>query len=103
MARQKKLNKRVEASQKNGQKGGRPPDAEAMRRREVIWQYICQYAKQECVCPTFDEIMRGCKISTKSVVNYHVKMLIKEGRIERVGRTRMRIAGSMLVLREEIA
>ncbi|WP_376788781.1 transcriptional repressor LexA [Thermoflexus sp.] len=54
--------------------------------RQEILHFIARWYQQERTYPTVREIQRGLKISSPSVVDYHLRQLEKEGLIVRVGR-----------------
>jgi repressor LexA len=51
--------------------------------RERIFRFIGDFAAERGYTPTVREIVKGCKISTTSVVQHHLNRLEKEGRIRR--------------------
>ncbi len=54
-------------------------------RREIL-EFIARWYRQEQTCPTVREIQKGLRISSPSVVAYHLGRLEEEGLITRVGR-----------------
>ncbi len=54
-------------------------------RREIL-EFIARWYRQEQTCPTVREIQKGLRISSPSVVAYHLHRLEEEGFITRVGR-----------------
>lgn len=54
-------------------------------RREDVFRAIVQLTEKRCgLSPTIREIGKATGISSTSVVNYHVRKLEDEGRLERV-------------------
>jgi len=53
------------------------------RQRSRILNFIRDFLKAKGYAPTVRDIVRGCKISTSSVVQYHLNVLEKEGYIRR--------------------
>lgn len=53
------------------------------RKRLNILNYIRDFMTQHGYAPTVRDIVRGCQISTSSVVQYHLNVLEKEGFIKR--------------------
>jgi repressor LexA len=51
--------------------------------RERILKFIRHSIDEKGYAPTVRDIMRGCSISSTSVVQYHLNVLEKEGRIHR--------------------
>ncbi|MCS7251829.1 MAG: transcriptional repressor LexA [Anaerolineae bacterium] len=54
-------------------------------RREIL-SFIARWYQAERAYPTIREIQKGLKISSPSVVNYHLRCLEEEGLILRIGR-----------------
>ncbi len=54
--------------------------------RQEILAFIARWYRQERTYPTVREIQRGLKISSPSVVAYHLRRLEEEGLIDRIGR-----------------
>lgn len=54
--------------------------------RQEILAFIARWYRQERTSPTVREIQRGLKISSPSVVDYHLRRLEEEGLIARMGR-----------------
>ncbi|MCS6964795.1 transcriptional repressor LexA [Thermoflexus sp.] len=54
--------------------------------RQEILAFIVRWYQQERTYPTVREIQKGLKISSPSVVDYHLRRLEEEGLIVRVGR-----------------
>ncbi len=52
-------------------------------RREQILSFISEFIEQNGYSPTVREIMGGCAISSPAVVQNHLNMLEKQGRIRR--------------------
>jgi repressor LexA len=53
------------------------------RKRERILKFIREFIGEKGYAPTVRDIVRGCAISTSSVVQYHLDALEKEGHIRR--------------------
>jgi repressor LexA len=51
--------------------------------RENILQFIHEFIDERGYSPTVRDILRGCQISSTAVVQYHLDVLEKEGRIHR--------------------
>lgn len=51
--------------------------------RERIFKFIKDFAVEKGYTPTVREIVKGCNISTTSVVQHHLNRLEKDGRIQR--------------------
>jgi repressor LexA len=51
--------------------------------REGILEYIRHYFDEKGYAPTIRDIMRGCNISSTSLVQYHLNVLEREGQIRR--------------------
>ena len=51
--------------------------------RERIYNFIKDFANAKGYTPTVREIVKGCNISTTSVVQHHLNRLEKDGRIQR--------------------
>lgn len=51
--------------------------------RETILQYIHGFIDERGYSPTVRDILKGCEISSTAVVQYHLDVLEKEGRIHR--------------------
>lgn len=51
--------------------------------RERILEYIRRFFDEKGYAPTVRDIMRGCNISSTSLVQYHLNVLEKEGQIHR--------------------
>ncbi|MFC2051281.1 transcriptional repressor LexA [Chloroflexota bacterium] len=52
-------------------------------KRTRIMKFIKEFIDDRGYAPTIAEIQSGCEISSKSVVEYHLKALEREGRIKR--------------------
>ena len=50
--------------------------------RRTILDYIRYYWIEHGYSPSMVEIMRGCNISSKSIVNYHLQILKADGAIK---------------------
>ena len=55
----------------------------ASDKRNRILDFIREFIDDRGYAPTIAEIQMGCKISSKSVVEYHLRALEREGRIRR--------------------
>ena len=55
----------------------------ASDKRTRIMKFIKEFIDNRGYAPTIAEIQSGCEISSKSVVEYHLKALEREGRIRR--------------------
>jgi len=55
----------------------------ASDKRNRIMNFIKEFIDDRGYAPTIAEIQSGCEISSKSVVEYHLKALEREGRIKR--------------------
>ena len=55
----------------------------ASDKRNRIMKFIKEFINDRGYAPTIAEIQSGCEISSKSVVEYHLKALEREGRIRR--------------------
>jgi len=53
------------------------------KTRESILQFIHQFFDDRGYAPTVRDILRGCGISSPAVVQYHLDVLQREGRIHR--------------------
>ncbi len=63
-------------------------------RRWQVWGFILQYCAQYGgLFPTVREIQAGCRISTTSLVNWHIRHLRAEGLIDKRGK-RFYVVGS---------
>jgi len=51
--------------------------------REKILEYIRRFFDEKGYAPTVRDIMKGCNISSTSLVQYHLNILEKEGQIRR--------------------
>jgi len=51
--------------------------------RERILQFIHEFIDERGYSPTVRDILKGCEISSTAVVQYHLDVLEKEGRIHR--------------------
>jgi repressor LexA len=51
--------------------------------RNLILRFVTDFIDRKGYAPTMGEIQRACRISSKSVVEYHLKVLEKEGCIRR--------------------
>jgi SOS-response transcriptional repressor LexA len=55
------------------------------RTRERILAYIIEYkAAHDGVSPTYDEIMQGVGVNSKSVISHHIGILVETGYLRRV-------------------
>jgi len=53
------------------------------RKRQRILGFISDFLNERGYAPTVRDIVRGCGISTSSVVQYHLDILEREGHIQR--------------------
>lgn len=53
------------------------------RKRQRILSFIGDFLDERGYAPTVRDIVRGCDISTSSVVQYHLDILEREGHIQR--------------------
>ncbi|MFH0942537.1 MAG: transcriptional repressor LexA [Chloroflexota bacterium] len=53
------------------------------RKRQRILSFISDFLNERGYAPTVRDIVRGCDISTSSVVQYHLDILKREGHIQR--------------------
>lgn len=56
-----------------------------MQRRRLILAYITTYIREHAYPPTIREIMKACRVTSTSVVLYHLKHLEADGEIALVG------------------
>ncbi|MCS7001926.1 MAG: transcriptional repressor LexA, partial [Dehalococcoidia bacterium] len=54
-------------------------------RQRLILEFIEQFQEEHGYPPSVRDICTGCKISSTSVVDYHLKQLQREGYLRRVG------------------
>lgn len=54
-----------------------------MSKAEEILEFIKSFIDERGYSPTVRDIMKGCRISSPSVVHYHLKRLEREGQIEK--------------------
>ena len=57
--------------------------AQLSAKRKQIVDFMLQFMEEKGYPPTVRDIQSGCGISSTSVVDYHLKVLEKEGRIRR--------------------
>lgn len=57
--------------------------AQLSQRREKILEFIRDFVEEKGYAPTVRDIMRGCSISSTAVVQHHLRMLEREGYINR--------------------
>lgn len=57
--------------------------AQLPERRRQILNFIHDFIEERCYPPTVRDIVRSCNISSTAVVQHHLKMLEKEGYINR--------------------
>ena len=50
-------------------------------KRDEIYNFVKEYQEKNKRPPTYREICKACKISSTSVVDYHIKQLVKENRM----------------------
>ena len=53
------------------------------KTRELIYSFIRKFFKKRGYAPTVREILKGCSISSTAVVQHHLNVLEREGRIHR--------------------
>ena len=53
------------------------------KTRERIYTFIRKFYRQHDYAPTVRDILRGCSLSSTAVVQHHLNVLEKEGRIHR--------------------
>jgi repressor LexA len=53
------------------------------KTRERIYTFIRKFYREHDYAPTVRDILRGCKLSSTAVVQHHLNVLEKEGRIHR--------------------
>ncbi|UCB43423.1 MAG: repressor LexA [Dehalococcoidales bacterium] len=53
------------------------------KTRERIYTFIRKFYREHDYAPTVRDILRGCRLSSTAVVQYHLNVLEKEGRIHR--------------------
>lgn len=64
---------------RQGSRAGKP---QSQHNRAALFRWIVQYKRRhDGNSPAMREIARACRISSVSVVNYHLKALEREGRI----------------------
>ena len=65
-------------------KPGRPQSTERPKSftRDKMMVFIRGYIEQFCMFPSVREITDACYISSTSVVDYNLKRLVQEGRLE---------------------
>ena len=51
--------------------------------REKIYRYIREFFGERGYAPTVRDILKGCAISSTAVVQHHLNVLQREGRIKR--------------------
>ncbi|GEM_PF-58099 len=61
--------------------------AELSKPQANILRFIAEYHRQRGVSPTVREIQRGCRLSSTSLVYYHLRRLEEKGYIERMHRS----------------
>lgn len=52
-------------------------------KRRTILNFIARYIDEQGFAPSIADILRGCRISSPSIVQYHLDVLEKEGYIRR--------------------
>ena len=57
--------------------------AQLSQRGQQILNFIHEFMEEKGYAPTVRDIMRGCKISSTAVVQHHLRMLEREGYINR--------------------
>jgi repressor LexA len=53
------------------------------KTRELIYTFIRKFYREHDYAPTVRDILRGCRLSSTAVVQHHLNVLEKEGRIQR--------------------
>ncbi len=53
------------------------------KTRERIYTFIRKFYREHDYAPTVRDILRGCRLSSTAVVQHHLNVLEKEGRIQR--------------------
>ncbi len=53
------------------------------KTRERIYSFIRKFYREHDYAPTVRDILRGCRLSSTAVVQHHLNVLEKEGRIQR--------------------
>jgi len=53
------------------------------KTRELIYTFIRKFFKKRGYAPTVRDILKGCSISSTAVVQHHLNVLDREGRIHR--------------------
>jgi len=72
-----------------------------MTTTDKVYHFIRGYKLRYCIAPSFREIMEACKLSSTSVVKYHMDKLRREGKIDfgREARS-IHIPGEKMVIQE---
>jgi len=52
-------------------------------KQNNIFNYIVEYFEENGISPTIEDVKKGCKISSKSVVSYNLNILENKGLIDR--------------------
>ena len=58
-----------------------------LTKTKQIYEYISNYHDEFSRSPTVREIQNGCKLSSLSVVSYHLKILKRQKRIDYIPKT----------------
>jgi repressor LexA len=53
------------------------------KTRDLIYTFIRKFYREHDYAPTVRDILRGCRLSSTAVVQHHLNVLEKEGRIQR--------------------
>lgn len=56
---------------------------QTQQKVDRVWDFIVVYAADNGRIPTHEEIKTGCKISSKSVVNYYLWKLVAENKLNK--------------------
>lgn len=65
-----------------------------MSEKNKVYEFILNYKRTHGGCsPSYDDIARGCGLSSKSVVRYNLKALETEGLVRTVGIRHIAIPG----------
>ena len=54
--------------------------------RQQLMEFIVAYKQaNDGLSPTVRDMMDGCNLSSSSLVNHHIEVLVKQGKLRRVG------------------